>query len=375
MKVCQIVQSVSNMSAGPTYSVGSLADELTNLNCEAKVCSFSKHTDEWPFKVDLINSYEALESFGLLGLNSIKLIRELGRTQDVLHAHGVWRSANLFTYFLNENTKSKIVWSPRGMFSEWSWSQKSLMKKPFWYILQKRSVNKSVCIHATAKSEYEDVRNRGLIQPVAVIPNGVPIPSLDRIINKRKEIVFLSRIHKKKGIELLIDSWSELENKFPDWQVKVAGPLDSAYAIEIQNYAKQKKLVNFKFIGEVHGDSKRKLLSEASIFILPSYSENFGIAIAEALAHGTAVISTTETPWEKMVEHNCGWWVKPNKVEIKEAINNALTFNADELMKKGINGRVWMKKDYSWNTVAEQMLSVYMWQKELLDKPEFVVVD
>ncbi len=374
MNITQILQSVNNMSAGPTYSVGSIAEELSKTGHDVTVMSFGVPPQKWSFRVELDNTYNKAESFGLLGVESIIKIRNVGLNSDILHCHGVWRSSNLFSYFIKSNSKSKIVWSPRGMFSDWSWNHHSWMKKPFWALLQKNAIQKTHCFHATAESEYIDIRKRNLKQPVAIIPNGVPIPKLGGI-QKTKEIVFLSRIHKKKGIELLINAWVDLQKIHSDWSVKVAGPLDSAYANEIQEYAKSRNVTNFEFVGELLGDEKKQFLSRASLFVLPSYSENFGIAIAESLAHGTPVITTTETPWSGMRDKNCGWWVEPDLSQIKEAMSEALNTDFNELAVMGEAGRKWMMQDFSWQAISEMMEELYNWLVDNGVKPSFVIED
>ena len=374
MNICHILQSVNNMSAGPTYSVGSVAQELSWIDNNVHVCAFGENPVTWPFDVELVNFHNRLELIGLLSPQAINYIKELGNVSEIIHCHGVWRSANLFTLFLAKDHNSKIVWSPRGMFSEWSLKQRGNLKSIYWFFLQKQAVAHTDCFHATAMSEYEDIRKKGFGQPVALIPNGVPIPKLNGI-KKEKNIVFLSRIHKKKGIDLLLEAWSELEGIYSDWRVKIAGPLNSQYADEIQLYAKKLNLKNVDFVGELLGDSKKEFLASASLFVLPSYSENFGIAIAESMAHATPVICTTETPWEGIKKHNCGWWVEPKALEIKGAIQSALNREIEELGEMGVNGRDWMIRDFSWGKIAKDMRALYLWLLGMCSKPSFVIVE
>lgn len=373
MKVRQIIQGVRNMSAGPTYSVSALAEQLHTMGVEIAVNAYDREPDDWKFRANLENTFTFAERLGLLSLKAISQLRRYSMECDILHFHGVWRSSNLSPLILPRNHKARIVWSPRGMLSPWSWNHHSLVKKPFWSLLQKNAINKTHCFHATAHPEYLDIRERALLQPVAIIPNGVPIPSLAHHITKRKSLVFLSRIHKKKGLELLFDAWSEIHPKYQDWDIKIAGPLDSSYATSLQDDVKTRALPRIYFLGQVLGDEKMELLATAGVFILPSYSENFGIAIAEALAHGTPVITTTETPWQGIIDNHCGWWVKADHDSIKKSIETALSTPLDQLSTMGASGRAWMRNDYSWSSVSSKMLLTYNWLIGLAERPDFVI--
>ncbi len=374
MKIIQIISSVSNMSAGPTHSVGALAEYLNTLGNNVVVKAYGPIPKKWQYNVTLDNTYGFLEKIKLISIPSIINIRKDSKSFEIMHCHGVWRVANLFSLFLPNKIKSKIVWSPRGMFSDWSWNYHSSIKKIMWNTVQNRAVSRTECFHATAKSEYIDIRNRGFKQPVAIIPNGVNLPFLDNPI-KEKTIVFMSRIHEKKGLELLINTWMKIEKKYLDWDVKIAGPLDSNYAQSLQNYVRESNIPRIKFLGQVLSEEKTKLLSTASLFVLPSYSENFGIVIAESLAHSTPVITTKETPWEGLIKNNCGWWGDASEEFIEKSLLEALSMSHDELAEMGLRGRVWMENDYSWDAITNNMLLLYQWLANDAPKPAFVITD
>ena len=302
-------------------------------------------------------------------------LRGIGRNYNIVHGHGVWRSANLFPLILPRNYKARIVWSPHGMFTDWSWNHHRLVKKPFWKLLQKHALGKVDCFHATAVSEYEEIRRRGFAQPVAIIPIGITTPKIECQREKKKYIVFLSRLHKKKGLEMLFAAWNQLAQKFDGWELKIAGPLDSPYARGIVNKVFDDKLPRVEFLGEVLGKEKELLLSNAAVFILPSYSENFGIAVAEALAHGVPVITTRETPWEGVEENKCGWWVDATTKSIADAMRIAMTMPMEQLNAMGIRGSKWMKSEYSWVSVAQKMMEVYRWLGDSAPRPEYVKLD
>jgi len=363
MKIIQIVQGISNLSAGPTYSVGSIAHYLSEKGHDVQLFALGSKPKAWPYKVTLKLFDGSLVRLGLMPYKAWRYIRtEMTATQAIIHEHGVWRILNLVPLAISNKANVKIVWSPRGMFSLWSWNFKAYVKKPFWFLLQKPALSKVDCFHATSQEEVDDIRRLGFTQPVALIPNGVELPEQSKLA-KRKEnkIVFLSRIHTKKGIHLLIKSWAKLAIKYPDWKLEIAGKLDSAYADEMLLLAKSLNVERIEFMGEVLGDDKIRFLSRAKLFVLPSFSENFGIAIAEALAHGTPVITTVHTPWFELENKQCGWCIEATENALTITMEQALSLSDQQLESMGKNGRVWMEQDFSWAVITEKMEAVYQW--------------
>ena len=375
MEVVQVLKSVSNMSAGPTHSVGMLAKKLNSLGVSSEILTFGRPPPtEWDYGVVVKNYYSLFEKVDLFGPSTIRDIRNLGNKVKIMHGHGIWRNANLFSLFLSKQSTAKILCSPRGMFSDWSWAHNAILKRPYWHLFQKQALGRVDCFHATAYSEYEDIRKRGFDQPVAIIPNGVDIPSSDISYSKAKTIIFMSRIHKKKGLELLIDAWIKFHKDYEEWQVVIAGPLDSNYALKLKS-ATESKVPRISFVGQIRGADKERLLSSSSLFVLPSYSENFGIAIAEALAHGTPVITTTETPWKEVSSYNCGWWVPPIQSEIETSLLNALNLGVETLETMGNRGVSLVRDHYSWDKIAADMNLLYSWLNNSSKKPDFVITD
>lgn len=373
-RIVQIIQGVFNPSAGPTYSVARLAEELCAAGRDCEVSTIGAPPLSWPYQAHL-NRYDGwLERKAGVAVGQWRDLRRESARPCILHAHGVWRAANVFPLFLPTRHQATIIVSPRGMLSAWSFHHKRWRKMPFWLAFQAPALARSHAFHATADSEYEDLRQAGFRQPVAVIPNGVEIPELPAEARQRR-LVFLSRIDPKKGLEMLIGAWNRLASEYPDWELVIAGPLGSAYANTIQQLATDTKAPRLSFAGEVTGDAKRRLLASASLFVLPTYSENFGIAVAEALAHGTPVVTTTGTPWHGLVARQAGWWVEPAQEPIEGALRSAMGLPLGELEAMGQRGRAWMQADYGWHQIGVQMGATYDWLQGEGDKPGFVRVD
>lgn len=377
MRIVQIVGSVHNLSAGPSYSIARLADELYRAGHDVSVLTPGARPDTWPYRVPLAASTGWLDNHLGISAHFVREVRRQAELAGILHGNGIWRFANnVFPLVLAGNAPAKVVCSPRGSMSVWSMRYKGIVKQPFWRFIQKPALQRCHCFHATSIDEYGQVRSLGLRAPVAIIPNGVDIPDLVAGAPRKRQVVFLGRINPVKGVDMLIRAWPGISELHPDWELVVAGPLKDDYGRTMQKLAATAcGNGTIRFAGEVLGAEKTDLLAGASLFVLPSHSENFGMVIAEALAHGLPVVTTTGTPWAELVDHNCGWHVPPEQLSIATALQDAMSRPLEELHAMGERGRCWVQQDYSWDTVANMMLSTYSWLLAKGSRPGFVISD
>jgi glycosyltransferase involved in cell wall biosynthesis len=202
----------------------------------------------------------------------------------------------------------------------------------------------------------------GFNDKIAVIPNGIEMKniSVKSGWKKTKTVLYLSRIHPKKGIELLIDAAAQIKDILVDYRIIIAGEGDMHYIQLLKNRVQEQNMVPvFDFVGSVYGEKKWTLFHNADIFILPTYSENFGIVIAEALASGTPVITTKGTPWEELNTHHCGWWIDNNIDTIAKTLKEAIALSEEEYRQMGIRGRTLITNNYSMEIVAQKMIQLY----------------
>jgi glycosyltransferase involved in cell wall biosynthesis len=175
-----------------------------------------------------------------------------------------------------------------------------------------------------------------------------------------RRVLFLSRIHPKKGLADLVLAWGQVRQ--PGWQVVIAGPDEGGYEAVIRGLIKRHGLeADFDFPGVVAGERKERLFAEADIFILPTYSENFGIAVAEALARAVPVITTTGAPWQELETCECGWWVAPGVNGVAVALAQAMRASADTLAEMGARGRSLVEAKYAWARIGKEALRASEW--------------
>jgi len=170
---------------------------------------------------------------------------------------------------------------------------------------------------------------------------------------------------------MLIEAWANVRPN--DWKLILVGPSEGGHRSELEaQVQRQGGGDDIIFEGEVPDDEKWSYYRDADLFILPTYSENFGIVVAEALAAGVPVITTTGTPWKEVATHGCGWWVEPDVDALQGALNEAVQCSDEERAAMGARGRVLVKERYSWQRVGKQMKATYHWMLGNRDRPEWI---
>jgi glycosyltransferase involved in cell wall biosynthesis len=270
-----------------------------------------------------------------------------------------------------------LVVSPRGTLSSWALGRNAVQKKIFWRWIQEPALRVAACFHATAKSEYEDIRRLGFRQPVGILPNGIDIPPLNQRTNngRRRQLLFLGRIHPIKGVEVLLRAWQAVARRFPEWELRVVGPEEGGYLARMQALAAQLRLERIEFAGPVFGEDKLRAYRQANLFVLATYSENFGMTVAEALAAGTPAVVTQGAPWSGLVEQGAGWWIEIGLDPLVASLEQALSTSPQRLEEMGRAGHEWMQRDFSWERIGAQFLATYGWLLNGGEPPPCVRLD
>jgi glycosyltransferase involved in cell wall biosynthesis len=379
-QVCQVVASINQDIGGPAYSVTHLAESLTDyqINSHLFTLDYSWHGQQLAVKNAKLHSLAAskiAKYFRGWQPQAFNYLDRLATNElAIIHNHGLWMFPNCYARKIATKHQLPLVISPRGMLESWSLKHSRAKKYLAWLLYERQNLTKATVFHATSSLELESIRKLGYQQPIALIPNGITLPQYsqspakDTLINLFPELagknwlLFLSRIHPKKGLEDLLLTWQKLSSQFPDWHLIIAGSDLIGYQQKLQELTQILNLTNrVTFTGMLSGETKASALNNADLFILPTYSENFGIAIAESLAHSVPVITTKNAPWQDLIQYDCGWWIDNNLSVLETTLTKALTLSKTERKLMGENGKKLVVNNYSWHSIAEQMSQVYHW--------------
>lgn len=383
ISILHVVNSLRPADGGPSKTVNQLLDALVqHQNIKSTLLTQSKKNEliELPENSRVICDVKSVSSLDFILGRSIR--NELHNYQntkkiDLIHGHGIWLPANHWTSRFSSANNIPLVLHPRGMLQPWAMSHKAWKKKIAMILYQRSDLELVKMFIASALGEYEALRNLGFRQPIAIIPNGIDLKksvqclkNIDRLNDKKRSALFLSRISRSKGIINLIDAWSIAMPK--GWELLIAGPDEDGHLAEVLKRIEKLGLKNsIKYIGEVTGEIKNKTYEKANIFILPTFSENFGLVVLEALMSGLPVITTIGAPWSDLEKYKCGWWIDVGIEPLVSALIDATTLTDEDRNQMGKRGRDYAQM-YDWNSISFKMLQSYQWLLNRGEKPDFI---
>ncbi len=354
MKIITVIGSIDKSLGGPSRSVPQVCEKLANNDLKIEIITRPcknpvKVNESENLKITYVGIFKSISFFFKLSKKNTSLI----------HLQHIW---DLYIHLFALISRVKgipYIITPRGMLEPYILERHPLRKKIAMLLYQRRDIKKAICIHASSEKEKQNIVKLDFKTNIIVIPNGIKISSITNFKEKicSYKIVFLSRIHSQKGIELLLEAWKNIDYK--KWSLEIAGDGDVNYINYLKNKIIVEKIKNISITKPRYGNQKWEFLSKADIFILPSYSESFGMAIAEALFVGIPVITTKGTPWQELELNNCGWWVNLSVDDIANAINDAISKKPEELFLMGCNGRKLVVENYEISKISNRMLTLY----------------
>lgn len=394
MKVLTFITSISMNAGGPSRSVPMLVKGLAEEGMDITLMTF---------QTEDMNTH-ALDGttakLKILGVSSsFKDIEDyiISEKFDLIQMQSMWAPAYHKVAKIARSHNIPYIITPRGMLEPWSLSQSKWKKKLALWLYQMNDLKKAACIFTTAEMEAQHVRDLGVNVPVSVIPNGIETAGYacrTSMEGVKKQILFLSRVHVKKGIEILIDAFKkvreeELETlEVRSWSVVIVGNGEPEYIESLK-----KKVENLgmqdcvEILPPVFGDAKTELYQESSIFCLPSYSENFGMVIAEAMSCGVPAITTNGTPWQ-LLNGDCstmgasldllgenkrtGWCIDLSVDNLSNALKEAMSMSAEDLYEMGQRGSKLVNENFNYRSVAKKTKTLYEWIINGGEKTNFV---
>lgn len=360
MRILHYIPSIDRSSGGTTTYIQSLGSEQGLID-DVHILT---HSSQNPVTIPNCHIHNVTR-YGLLGLafhrECKKLLLEI--KPDVVHVNCCWTPSCAAMLFLAKKMGFKVILSPHGMLEPWIvrrhyWSR----KLPALLLYQRRAVAMADLLVSTADSETANLLKLGYNGHVETVPLGLDVKpiALKSSWEPKRKILFLSRVHVKKGIEFLVEAVDALRHDLDGYKVIVAGEGEADYVSKLSDGVIERGLGDIiKIVGGVYGERKWQLFREADFFVLPTYSENFGLAIAESLACGTPVITTVGTPWEDLNTSHCGAWIEIGANPLADAMRVLLKSTEGELEQMGRNGRKLIESKYSAEAMARSMRGVY----------------
>lgn len=390
MRVLFLATSISRFGGGVSEYIVGAARSLINCGCDVHIFTITDpfFKDDCPEDLKI----EAFERTSFAGRYAYSRKMKLFAMQnchsfDIIHTHTTWNYQLLLGRQIAAKHNKKLVCSVHGMLEPYCMKISTLKKQLLLSLYGYNIFNHATCLHITGLNEYNTLKSLPVQVPVGIIPIGLDVSrygangslnhcQLRRLVKDKKVLLFLSRISPIKGLDILAKAWGRICKDFPNWLLVIAGPDERGHLAQVQNTISEFGAESqTTFTGPVYGDLKRQLYSSCDLFILPTYSENFGIVIAEALASGKPVITTKGTPWSELETYNCGWYIDIGIEPLEKALREALNLLDSQRQEMGQRGRKLIEENYSWPKIAAQMIDVYKWVLGQGKRPDCVRLD
>ncbi|GHA85125.1 poly(glycerol-phosphate) alpha-glucosyltransferase [Algimonas arctica] len=358
MRILKVTGSLSRQAGGLFTSVRRLSQSISELGHEVHVVGIDDadyETDQknWgPLLPTALSPRSAMAAATFFGIK-----REIVNFQpDIIHQHGIWLP---ISHAVSQVAHPVII-SPRGMLDQWAIANSKKKKKIAWALWEHRNLRNATYIHALADAEANSIRQVLPNANITTIPNGIDsvtdIPIKEITQNKTKrELLFLGRIHPKKGLQELLSIWPHLNSETRrNWTLIIAGPDENAHRQELASTAFSLGLNDdIVFVGPLYGDDKKAWLRRADAFVLPSKSEGLPMSVLEAWAYGLPVLMTKEC------NLSIGFKTRAALEMVYSAESVDAALNTPNLAAYGDRGRRLVKTHFSWLKIAKETVDIY----------------
>ncbi|PQV62480.1 Glycosyltransferase involved in cell wall bisynthesis [Abditibacterium utsteinense] len=377
MQVVQATSYTGVKQGGPSIVTPALSAILVKQGIEIEVIGQIWPNDQpvdWPESI----APQTIVTTDLSGFGYSKSLKrplkDAVKQADLTHSHGLWMYLTYLCGSLTRAFHKPHVITLHGMIEPWILARSPKKKSLVRRLYQDRVLTNASCLHALCDPEAQHLRELGFRTPIAVLPNGIklddfatlpPQDTLSKrfpILEGRKVILFLSRVHPKKGLLHLIEAWSQLSLEFDSWQLVIAGPDNLGHRAEVEQAIEAHNLANqVTFMGTVNGTEKLAVLSAANIFVLPSFSEGFSMAILEAMACRLPVLLTPGCNFSEAVQAGAATEVTPDAQSVQNGLRHLLELTDSDRLEMGQKGYNLVKANYTWDQVGKDMIDVYQW--------------
>lgn len=285
---------------------------------------------------------------------------------DLVHLHGLWMYPSLAVLRWSRAFSRPRIISPHGMLDPWALAQSPWKKKLALSVFERQNLEGAACLHALNSAEAEALRAFGLRNPIAVIPNGVDLPAEPKPWDERsrKVLLFLGRIHPKKGIYQLQTAWAKaaVEPGAANWRLAIAGWDDGGHLSGLMRQAAELGISEtIDFLGPLFGDAKAQVLQNADAFILPSLSEGLPMAVLEAWSYSLPVLMTKECNIPEGFAANAALRISTQPDRLADSLRIFFALRSAERLAMGEAGRRLVEHQFTWDRIAADMHEIYAW--------------
>lgn len=314
---------------------------------------------EWPFRFGYSPT---------LGHEISKRIREF----DVVHIHGLYLYPSSVAAFYARQAHVPYIIEPHGSLAPYIFKHHRYRKWIYELVVERRNLRHAAALHYASGEEMRQAQAIGVRVPALVIPLGINIEDFDRLprrgsfrachphLHGKRLIVFLGRLTRKKGLDLLVEAFVAIADRFSDLHLIIAGPDDEGLGSRLRRRLAQAGLSDRTlFPGMLLGDQKRSLLADTDVWVLPSYDENFGIAAVEAMACGLPVVISDKVHiWPELAKAQAAVVVPCRVRELAAAIEGLLS---DRVLRSrlGENARLVVRNHFTWESSAKKLINAY----------------
>lgn len=377
MNVLLLSSSISNLGGGVTEVKRRLAQSLAaNNGVQVQVMALEDAQTNRDLKLWQPLQPQAFKTVGPKAIGySPKLLNAVKKSSaDVIHLHGIWQ----YPSYAALKGGKPVITTVHGMLDKWAINNSKYKKQVARWLYEQAALNKAACLQAFNAQEYEDIRGLGLKNPVCMVPNGVDLPQNVAEIKAqspvwkalipegKKVMLYLGRIHPKKGLTNLVKAWKVAVEAAPaamkDWALAIAGWDQGGYETELKQLASTLQLQNeVFFLGPQFGVDKQKAFAHAHAFILPSFSEGLPMVVLEAWSYNLPVLITKHCNLPEGVAHGAAIEIKPEEKSVAEGVIQAATMQPYALTAMGTAGFSLVQTRFVWSNVAQSLLDVYRW--------------
>lgn len=379
MKVTIVTGSNSRKAGGLFNSVRRITQTLQALP-DTKITVIA-HDDEYT-STD-ISEWEPIKpiSYSVVGPHSLGFSPDLKQllknsSPDIVHTQGLWMYLSYITKKWHQLTKNPYLITPRGMLDQWAVGNSAWKKQLTGLLYENSHLQSASCIHALCQPEVEAIRAYGLENPVCLVPNAIDLPEIPttlgnapwhkQIGSENKVLLYLGRIHPKKGLVPLIEALAQIKLNQPksltQWKLVLAGWDQNNHEAYLKDRIDKLGLQrDIFFVGPQYGEGKKLCYAHADAFILPSFSEGLPMVVLEAWAYSLPVLMTSACNLSEGFENKAALLIEPTTESIASILQQFFSMDEQDLALMGVNGRRLVESKFTWGKVAEQMREVYQW--------------